>query len=185
MPDVLPAWIILPFGAPPPPGTAPYLCPPPRGVLHHLAAVVRGRLEGASEIPDADAIRRRVERAAWSLRVAGVGLLSEPIGILEWLDLCADEDEPADAPWHTYGPGESVPLDARTRDVGRALGVIRGRLEAAIEEAPEACRTAALEGAWIVAECLGIRALLGPIGRDEVERMRDQAAHARRRPSVG
>lgn len=173
----IPPWNALDFGAPPvevdlfSPG-------PPRGLLVHLAAVVRGRLEGASEVPDVARIVPRVERAAWALEVAGVGLFRDPVGVLEWLDLTADEEGTAVDPWSKWGPGEEVPVEARSRDLARGLGVVRYRLEEALATAPEACRTAALEGAWIVGQCLGIRPLLGPIGRDEVERMRERAGHA-------
>lgn len=172
----IPPWISLDFGAPPV-ATDLFSPGPPRGLLIHLAAVVRGRLDGASEIPDAAQIRRRVERARWALHVAGVGLYGDPVGALEWLDLSADGEEPWQ-PWHRWGPGEIVPPDARSRDLARALGVVRCRLEIALGEVPEACRTAALEGAWIVGQCLGIRPLLGPIGADEVRRMRERAGHA-------
>jgi hypothetical protein len=156
-----------------------------RGLLVHLAATVRGRLEGASEVPDIARIVPRVERAAWALDVAGVGLYRDPVGVLEWLDLTADEDGmPAD-PWSRWSPGEDVPPDARSRGLARALGVVRYRLEDALATAPEACRTAALEGAWIVGQCLGVRALLGPIGKDEVERMRERAGHAWRPARAG
>jgi hypothetical protein len=151
---------------------------PPRGLLVHLAAVVRGRLEGASEMPDVWRIVPRVERAAWALKVSGVGLRVEPVGILEWLDATDDEDGMPCAPWSRWAPGEEVPPGARSKDLARALGVVRHRLEDALATAPEACRTAALEGAWIVGQCLGVRPLLGPIGRDEVERMRERAGHA-------
>jgi hypothetical protein len=151
---------------------------PPRGLLVHLAAVVRGRLEGASEAPDIWRIVPRVRRAAWALNVAGVGLYNEPVGVLEWLDSTDDEDGMPAAPWSRWAPGEEVPPDARSRDLARALGVVRYRLEDALAIAPEACRTAALEGAWIIGQCLGIRPLFGPIGRDEVERMRERAGRA-------
>ncbi|WP_333672677.1 hypothetical protein [Elioraea tepidiphila] len=167
----------LDYGAPP--VATDLLSPgPPRGLLVHLAATVRGRLEGASEVPDVARIVPRVRRAAWALEVAGVGLFGDPVGVLEWLDLTADEEGTAGDPWSTWSPGEEVPPEARSRDLARGLGVVRYRLEDALATAPEACRTAALEGAWIVGQCLGVRALLGPIGRDEVERMRDRAGHA-------
>jgi hypothetical protein len=158
---------------------------PPRGLLVHLAATVRGRLEGASEVPDVWRIVPRVERAAWALEVGGVGLYREPVGVLEWLDLTADEDGMPAAPWGRWSPGEEVSPDARSRDLPRALGVVRYRLEDALSTAPEACRTAALEGAWIISQCLGVRPLLGPIGRDEVERMREKAGHAWRPARAG
>jgi hypothetical protein len=151
---------------------------PPRGLLVHLAATVRGRLEGASEVPEIERIVPRVKRAAWALKVAGVSLCDEPVGILEWLDATDDEDGMPAAPWSRWAPGEEVPPDARSRDLARALGVVRYRLEDALATGPEGCRTAALEGAWIVGQCLGIRPLLGPIGRDEVESMREKAWHA-------
>jgi hypothetical protein len=151
---------------------------PPRGLLVHLAATVRGRLEGASEVPGIERIVPRVARAAWALEVAGVGLYNEPVGILEWLDFTDDEDGMPAAPWSRWAPGEEVPPDARSKDLRRALGVVRYLLEDALATAPEACRTAALEGAWIIGQCLGVRALLGPIGRDEVERMLERARRA-------
>jgi hypothetical protein len=167
----------LPFGAKPE-DTGLFSPGPSRGLLVHLAAVVRGRLEGASEIPDIWQIVPRVRRAAWALNVAGVGLYNEPVGVLEWLDATDDEDGMPAAPWSRWAPGEEVPPDARSRDLARALGVVRYRLEDALVIAPEACRTAALEGAWIIGQCLGIRPLFGPIGRDEVERMRERAGRA-------
>jgi hypothetical protein len=158
---------------------------PPRGLLVHLAATVRGRLEGASEVSEIERIVPRVERAAWALEVSGVGLYNEPVGILEWLDFTDDEDGMPSAPWSRWAPGEEVPPDARSKDLARALGVVRYRLEDALSTAPEACRTAALEGAWIVGQCLGVRALLGPIGKDEVERLRERAGHAWRPARAG
>jgi hypothetical protein len=167
----------LDYGAPPV-ETDLFSAGQPRGLLVHLAAIVRGRLEGASEIPDVWRIVPRVRRAAWALEVSGIGLYNEPVGILEWLDATDDEDGMPAAPWSRWAPGEEVPPDARSKDLRRALGVVRYRLDDALATAPEACRTAALEGAWIIGQCLGIRPLLGPIGLDEVERMREKAWHA-------
>jgi hypothetical protein len=174
----------LDYGAPPV-ETDLFSAGQPRGLLVHLAAIVRGRLEGASEVPDIARIVPRVERAAWALKVSGVGLRVEPVGILEWLDSTDDEDGMPAAPWSRWAPGEEVPPDARSKDLARALGVVRYRLEDALAIAPEACRTAALEGAWIIGQCLRIRPLLGPIGRDEVDRMRERAGRARNPAHTG
>jgi hypothetical protein len=177
MTSSIPPWMALEYGSP---AVEIDLFSPgrPRGLLVHLAATVRGRLEGASEVPEIERIVPRVERAAWALKVSGVGLRVEPVGILEWLDSTDDEDGMPAAPWSRWAPGEEVPPDARSKDLRRALGVVRYRLEDALATAPEACRMAALEGAWIVGQCLGIRPLFGPIGRDEVERMRERAGRA-------
>lgn len=177
-------WMAMDYGSPPvevdlfSPG-------PPRGLLVHLAATVRGRLEGASEVPEIDRIVPRVRRAAWALEVAGIDPKGDPVGFLEWMDMTADEEGEPTSPWSRWSPGEEVPPGARSRHLAHALGIVRFRLEDALRTAPEACRTAALEGAWIVGQCLGIRPLLGPIGRDEVERMRDRAGHAWRPARAG
>lgn len=172
----IPPWMSLPFGAPAPeiglfsPG-------PPRGLLVHLAAVVRARLEGIVDDHDGARVMRRVERARWAIAVAGVVPSMEPLSDVDLLTIDWPEGHIVpSAPWHAYGCGQEVPPRHRTPDVARGLGVIRWHLER-VDGAWQG-QDVGRDSAWLIAECLGIRPLLGPIGRDEVERMRERAAHA-------
>jgi len=178
----------LPFGAPIPPAAA--LClPPSRGVVVHLAAIVRGRLEGIVEDRDDARAVRRIQRAAWAMAVAGVAPKNEPISADDAIYLL-DEDEPPPAPWLVWGPGQDVPEECRSRDLLRALGVARSRANPVwglpVEEVcPAGARDAGRDIVWLIAHCLGIRSILGPIGLDEVERMRVRSAQAWRRARSG
>ena len=182
--DVLPAWMTLPYGAPPPAGTAPFLRRLPPGDLVHLAAVVRGRLEGIVDDPSAASVLGRVERSRWALEVAGIPALMEPMSDIDLLSIDWPEDLIVQsAPWHAYGCGQDVPPERRSRDVWRGLGVIRWHLERV--EVAEQGRDTGRDAAWLIGQCLGIRPLLSPIGADEVRRMQKRAGHAWRPARAG